>query len=222
MFPSQNKRQEDIEHQANEIGKIAIIVLAAGSSSRLGQPKQLVEIEHQSLIYRQCQLASTLTPHVYCVIGCQALQMRSALSELEVNVVENIAWSDGMGSSISAAISQLPVHIEAAMIVLVDQWKLTQADLNLLVKQHINSPQMIIQSRQVNRQEKKANGPPVIFPKRFFTNLIGLKGEQGAKPIVEKFKSSTLMVDIPNAFEDIDTPEQLAKVTMFLSKMKKD
>lgn len=222
----------------------AIIVLAAGSSSRLGQAKQLVCLNNKPLIQRQCELALEITPQVYCVLGFNKRAMAKALSGLPITLVEHDDWQQGMGSSISAGVSALPESVASVMLLLVDQWALTVHDLHKLYQAHETHNNCIIQSAfppqapTLNRlnnddpvesisheenqhRENQCYGPPVIFPKRLFTNLIRLTGKQGARTIISPERSSTVSVSIPHAGIDLDTSEQLLQLQHY-DKYKKD
>lgn len=193
--------------------QLAIIVLAAGESSRLGQPKQLVKIHGQSLLQRQCHLALEITDNVFCVLGFQADHLRKELSNLPVSVVTNDDWQQGMSSSIAAGVKALPVNIQAVMIILVDQWQLTHTLINSLVDKWIVSPKSIILTEKVvntDTQNNKKFGPPTIFPKSLFSQLTKLTGEQGAKSILIKNQELIISINMEKAFIDLDTPEQLA------------
>jgi len=203
---------------ANNPGKLAVIVLAAGGSTRLGQPKQLVKFEGESLIARQCRQALTLTELVFCVLGCQAQQMAEQLRGLAVTQVSNENWQQGMSSSIAAGVAALPDDIDAAMILLVDQWQLTSDDLQLLRQSWLGHPETIVlagetgQGTTGNIGSKVKKGPPVIFPRRYFAGLTKLTGEKGAKPLLEQYHQQLEVLELPRAFIDLDTPEQLAKL----------
>lgn len=237
----------DEKSSKNTDCSIAVLVLAGGQSKRLGQPKQLVPFEGESLIAKQCKLALSVTEHVYCVLGYQSKLMAKPIAKFPVNIIENEQWTLGMGSSISAGVSALERHYDGVLILLVDQWCVNNADLNQLISAFKRNGSSIIQSefnknvaiqkllsvqsketdlnssRNQNRciqgNDQKSNdkqcGPPIIFPQRLFKQLSELSGEQGAKPIVQKYASSTIKVWLPNAGIDLDTPEQLKEMLNF-------
>jgi len=196
---------------------IAVLVLAGGQSKRLGQPKQLVLFEGESLIAKQCKLALSVTEHVYCVLGYQSKLMAKPIAKFPVNIIENEQWPLGMGSSISAGFLALEKHYDGVIILLVDQWCVNKADLNQLISAFKRNSSSIIQSEfnkdvAIQKMNDKQGGPPIIFPKRLFAQLSELSGEKGAKPIVQKYASSTIKVWLPNAGTDLDTPEQLNEI----------
>lgn len=199
---------------------LAIIILAAGSSSRLGQAKQLVKINGKSLIERQCQLALSISSSVYCVIGSESELMIKAVKGLPVKLITNESWRQGMSTSIRVGIKALEESISAVMILLVDQWQLTSSDLRQLIAVSQSNPSCIIQSEFIdskvsinnelkNEKLTRVAGPPVIFPKCFFTQLREIEGGEGARKIIQQHKSSTIKVSIAHAAADLDTPEQL-------------
>lgn len=209
---------------ANE--SIAIILLAAGCSSRLGQPKQLVEYNGEPLIVRQAKLALTQAKQVICVLGYQAQHMQQALAGLPVKTVINKNWQQGMASSIACGIAQLEADVDAAMVLLVDQWQLTTQDLSNLITSFEQSEKLIAlsQYQKANTKEEKAKeanteeqkttvkGPPVIFANQFFNELMQLKGHSGAKPLIAQYKSQALTILLPNAKADLDVMADLEKL----------
>jgi molybdenum cofactor cytidylyltransferase len=188
--------------------KLAIILLAAGASSRLGQPKQSINIDGQSLLARQCTIALSLTNNAYCVLGCDANVHQKSIKNTPIKIIINDDWQQGMATSIAAGVKALPSHVDAVMVILVDQWQLTSEHIEKVAKFWIESPENIIAT--VNNLAETQMGPPVIFPKKLFSQLSVLKGEKGAKSILTKYHQWIKTIEIPEAFIDLDTPEQLA------------
>ncbi|HJW84844.1 MAG TPA: nucleotidyltransferase family protein, partial [Anaerolineae bacterium] len=106
--------------------RIAGVVMAAGASQRMGRPKQLLAWHGQPLIARSAQaaLGAGLDP-VVVVIGYRAEEAGVALQTLAVTIVENPAWPEGMSTSMRAGLSALPADVDAAILLLVDQPRLT-------------------------------------------------------------------------------------------------
>jgi molybdenum cofactor cytidylyltransferase len=188
----------------------AIIVLAAGQSSRLGQMKQLLSVKDKSLIEVQLALALKVTKNVYCVLGYQAEQIASRIDHLPIMTIINSNWADGMASSIAVSVKALTPDIKAVMIVLVDQWQLTVNDLiHHRVHWQSNQDAIVVAQDKISAELKEKMGPPVIFPHNYFAELTQLTGKQGAKPILHKYQNALLKIPLANAFTDVDTPEQL-------------
>lgn len=228
----------------NKSDKLAIIILAAGQSSRLGQPKQLVVFQNKTLMQRQCDLALSVSNSVYCVLGFQAELLTQELVKQERNanhlcaesfennklvIVNNKKWQEGMSSSISAGIAELPADIDAAMIILVDQWQLNVTELKLMISKwrqnvdkninniiicgcHLSDSSNDDPNQRSKISKQKLKGPPTIFPKKYFKQLIELTGNNGAKSLFETHKGSLETFDYPEAFIDLDTPEQLQEL----------
>lgn len=190
----------------------AIIVLAAGRSSRLGQMKQLININEQSLVEWQLAQALKVTNQVYCVLGFNASQVQARIDHLPIKTIINSKFSNGMASSIAVGVAGLAPNIKAVMIVLVDQWQLTSADLIRHQGYWQANPHAIVVAQDltaVASSAKEKIGPPVIFSQNYFTKLTQLTGQQGAKPLLVQYQSKLLKVPLAHAFIDIDTPEQL-------------
>ena len=200
--------------------KIALILMAAGSSSRLGRPKQLVQIKNKqqplSLLCRQISLMNNVCASIhgksFCVLGYQSSLLRSHLADYPpaktVSIIENNNWYQGLSSSIAYGVSKLEDDIDAVLILLVDQWQLTAADILNLIGLWQQQPENIhIASKGINLS------PPVIFPRQFFKELMTFpqgNEDEGAKNVIKNNKSYVKSTDMPLAFIDLDTPEQLA------------
>ena len=196
--------------RANE--NFAIIVLAAGQSTRLGQMKQLIAIEDKSLVAVQLEQALKVSKQVYCVLGFNAEQVQRHIEHLPIKTMINSHWSDGMASSIATGVKALAPEIEAVMIVLVDQWQLSTVDLKRHQGYWLDNPNAIVVAEDFKLSAANTNekiGPPVIFPQRYFLELTQLSGSQGAKPLLAKYQAKLLKIPLAHAFIDIDTPEQL-------------
>ena len=201
--------------------KFAVLILAAGQSSRLGQAKQLINYQQQSLICHQIDKALSISSDVYCVLGHQADLIVEEMTNCAVNIVINERWQQGMSSSIAEGVKFLSDDVDAVMILLVDQWKISNCELKLL-KDEFNTNwvqgnlETIIAASKSNQQSKSI-GPPVIFPRHYFNQLVQLTGHQGAKPLLTQYKEHIERLDLASAFVDLDTPEDLQILRRYVS-----
>ena len=197
----------------------AIVLLAAGQSSRLGQMKQLLPIQNKKLITVQLEMALKVTDKVYCVLGYQAKEIHDHIDHLPITTIINSTWSEGMASSIARGVDALAPDTQAVMIILVDQWQLTSADLTRHLAYWQEAPDAIVVAQNesvMTENAKEKIGPPVIFPQHYFAELKQLTGQQGAKPLLKKYQDKLLKVALGHAFIDLDTPEQLTQMNKIL------
>lgn len=221
------------------MNSLAIVVLSAGSSSRLGQNKQLISVEGQALITRQCRELLLLDIPVYCVLGYQADQIAQALKVLpEINLIENAQWSEGLGGSIAVATEVLKTQFEHLLFILGDQWQLNAELLSdFITSSALNQSKITVATyklytEKLNAQNKNAQqiticgsadselsinslvisdlSPPVVFNQRYYHELCLLTGDKGAKSLLQKHLQKINAFYLPQAFIDLDTPEQLA------------
>ena len=189
---------------------VAVIVLAAGQSSRLGQMKQLITINGKSLVERQLEQVLEVTSEVYCIVGFNAEQVSEKIDHLPITTIINSEWSAGMSSSIAAGVKALTPKIKAVMIVLMDQWQLTAEDCIAHFLCWQANPYAIVVAENINDLSQSNHiGPPVVFPREYFTQLHDLKGRHGAKLLLKKYQHKLLKVPLAHAFIDLDTPTQL-------------
>jgi len=205
--------------KSSSLQKIGIIVIAAGNSSRLGQPKQLVEIAGVSLLQNTINLAEQLSENSVCVVGFDADKFKSSLEVSTTKILVNKNWQQGMGCSIACAVKYFTDEVDAVMILLCDQYRLTEADLGLLIERWQRDPDKIVASQYF---EIKCNslieGAPAIFPKQYFGPLMALK-EKGARDILSKNQENVIAVLLENAASDLDTKDDL-KLLISLSPVK--
>lgn len=186
---------------------LAIVLLAAGESKRLGQAKQLIKYGNESLLRRQAKMLLKTNADIYCVLGHETKRMAEELTGLAVTVYKNDAFKNGLGSSIAFATNHIPNTYDAIAFIQVDQWRLQTTDMDMLIQKWLQFPHKIL----ICQDQENNFGPPVIFPKIYFNELTLLSGKQGAKKIVAKYSDHCQSLVLTPAFDDIDTPKQLAK-----------
>ena len=182
---------------------LAGLLLAAGGSERLGQPKQLLSLHGESLVRRSAVMLLEQAADVLVVTGAEADSVREELRDLPVKPVHNGDWRAGMGGSIAAGMQSLGDEPDGVLIMLCDQWCIDRGDLDSLFAAWQTEPSLITAAKWGENF-----GAPAIFPKSLFHDLRGLHGERGAKAIIGR-QTDIRFVDMPHAGIDLDTPEDL-------------
>jgi molybdenum cofactor cytidylyltransferase len=196
---------------------LAIVLLAAGNSSRLGQPKQLLPFIEGSLLRYQCLQALSVTKQVSCVIGHQATVMSDEINDLEIKQVINPLWQQGLSSSIAQGIAALDTKVDGALLLLIDQWQVTADDLQHMLTIWQKNTELIVAATK-GPSADQITGPPVIFPRKYFHALLKHNLGNGAKMMLEKYHKQVKKLVLPHAFIDVDTPEQLIDLQRHLVK----
>jgi molybdenum cofactor cytidylyltransferase len=184
------------------------IVLAAGASSRFGSAKQLVRVAGRPLLHtavaRAAEVAGTA---VSVVLGARAAELTPLLKHSQSSVVINRDWREGMASSIRAGVARLPPGCTAVLLMLVDQAAVTAEDLKRLVNAWRRQPDYIAAARYGT-----TTGVPAIFPRSSFPDLQSLRGDTGARVLLQRNPDRVVRVPMASAAIDIDTPEDLLKL----------
>jgi len=191
-----------MEKKAN----IGVIILAAGVSSRLGSPKQLLPYAGKTLLQHTLQVAlDSIADTVVVVFGAHEEQISSLIDPHPAQIVINTDWQEGMASSIRCGINTLTATYpttEGAILMLCDQPYVTPALLNDLITAHTTTSKAIAASRYGD-----VLGVPALFHKSAFPELLQLKGDVGARVIINQHHNDVAIVPFPKGNVDIDTPE---------------
>jgi molybdenum cofactor cytidylyltransferase len=180
-----------------------IIILAAGASTRMGQPKQLLQYNDANLVQHAIDEALAAgAQKVLVVLGSGAEKISEQINKKQANVLYNKNWEEGIASSIREGLQQsllLSASVDAVILMVCDQPYVNAALLKSLVNQHIESGKHIVAS-----QYKDTLGTPVLFHKSFYPELLKLKGDNGAKKILMDNKELVQAVRFPLGDIDID------------------
>jgi molybdenum cofactor cytidylyltransferase len=184
---------------------LSVLIPAAGSSTRLGQPKQLVAQQGKSLIQHAVEKAQSLSPlEIIVVTGANAELIEAETQQLPVRCLYNPLWSAGVGGSIALGTEAINPKSTGLMILLCDQWRLQTQDLQKLLVAWQSEPDRIVCARA-----ESINMPPVIFPSICFAELRAVKGERGARSVLQTYESLLCPVTMKNANFDLDTNSHL-------------
>ncbi len=206
--------EQKVIHAVHE--KVAGIILAAGESSRYGQPKQLLDWHGESFVrvVARRALEAGLSP-VIVVTGANAEEIETAVSDLDVRFVRNSEWKSGQASSIRAGIFSLthaPLprgerYAGAAIFFLVDQPQVTTSIVSALREKHAEGLYPIVAPMVMDR---RAN--PVLFDRETFPDLLTLEGDVGGRAIFHKHRVEYLPWHDDRLLLDVDTPEQYQRL----------
>ncbi len=185
---------------------ISILLLAAGSSSRMGRPKQLLLVEGEPLLLRTLRIAlASKATNTVVVLGYQAKEIQSILNTQPVSVIVNPQWEKGMGNSFKfglAEILKLKPDTSAVLTLVCDQPLLTTHHLDELLHHYTSTGKPIITSGY-----SKVQGVPTIFDRTIFPELLSIDDHQGAKHVIEKNPDRLVSVPFVGGEVDMDTPE---------------
>jgi molybdenum cofactor cytidylyltransferase len=190
--------------------KIAVIILAAGASTRLGQPKQLIVFEEITLLERAIKAAFFVTKNIVVVVGFEAEKMILAHEHLPVSWVKNVDWATGMASSIRAGLvfaqTQF-VDCQGIIYAVCDQPRLDGAIFQKIISKKTISSKSIIASKYATDW-----GVPMYFSKNYFSELLQLNGAAGAKKVAALHLTDLAKIDFWAGDFDIDVLEDLARL----------
>jgi molybdenum cofactor cytidylyltransferase len=185
--------------------RLHIIVLAAGFSSRLGQPKALARVHGVSLLRSTLELAATLKcAKIIAVVGRNSARHRAQAGAVRVTFVANSRRNQGLSSSVRLGIAKAR-YSPAVLLMPVDLANLKGRELARLVWRWRAAPRCVI-ARRIGR----SGAVPLILPRRLFPRALGVVGDVGLREMIAQLPAdSRLLVDLPSASLDIDTAQDL-------------
>ena len=192
----------------NEIG---IVILAAGNSSRLGQPKQLLGYKDSTLLKNTIAEASLVPDMIIIVVtGANHHLIEEELDPSRIKIVFNPEWESGMSSSINCGLKKivdLYPEIENCIFAVCDQPYVSSLIFENLIQEHYKTGKEIVASAY-----SETLGTPVLFNKKYFNELLELQGQEGAKKIISKFSEDVVSVLFEKGNIDIDTEDDYNKL----------
>ncbi len=192
------------------MSSVAAIIVAAGSSSRLGQPKQLILIEGEPLLQRAIRIASDAgASPVVVVLGAHRGLIESQVDLRNVAIVINDDWQEGLASSVRAGVAAVERDAPQAsglLLMTCDQPRVTAEHLRKM----INAFSGITEETAIASIYAAARGIPAIFPRSAVADLCALHGDKGARGLLAKSRWPVIEVPLEGGEIDIDRPEDLA------------
>jgi molybdenum cofactor cytidylyltransferase len=204
---------------------IATIILAAGSSTRLGgQPKQLLRQNGTSLVRHMADLALSLqVGPVVVVLGANEGQISQELTGLPLITASNANWSEGLASSLRVGLMALPPEpLDAFLILLTDQPHVSADLLRQLIDTRQETGRSIVASRygagggagtpeRAFRPAEPAHlGVPALFDSRYIPEFLQFTGDVGARKLIRQYPDDCAEVPFPLGAVDLDTPQDVA------------
>ena len=186
--------------------KLSILILAAGNSSRLGSPKQLIEFEGQTLIERITETALSISEEVLIVLGGNSELILPKLERFNnvISTIYNPDWKEGMGTSIRIGVEKLAENSDLIIILLSDQPFISKVLLQNMLQTYAKTQNPIVSCVYSNTLSV-----PILFNKFVFPELLKLNGDKGAKSFLHLYKNRISTINFPEGIIDIDTLEDV-------------
>ena len=187
---------------------IGALVLAAGGSTRLGQPKQMVQMADKTLLQHtlDCAFGANIN-QVVVVLGSNHEIIGNSIRDFKTRIVVNEAWETGLSSSIKAGIETIESHhknLDAVLVLLSDQPHVSVSLITKLIDSFSLSGKAITAS-----EYNGIVGVPAIFPKLYFDNLKRITGDKGARKLLIEQAHNVKTITFAEGRIDIDTPSDL-------------
>jgi molybdenum cofactor cytidylyltransferase len=191
---------------------VAAIIVAAGSSSRLGQPKQLVLIDGEPLLRRaiRCAQEAGASP-VFVVLGAHRERIESAIDFDAAMIVVNEDWEEGLASSIRAGVGAAEKTAAGAaglLLMTCDQPRVTAEHLRRMIEKFDTQSELIL----IASTYAGVRGIPAIFPREAEGSLLALRGDTGARALLQKPPWPVISIPLDGGEIDIDSPDDLARI----------
>ncbi|MFC2186135.1 NTP transferase domain-containing protein [Fulvivirgaceae bacterium LMO-SS25] len=191
------------------IDNVAIAILAAGESKRMGSPKAFLQIEGETLLDRTIATAkSTNAQNIFLITGAYHNEMLQVANMAGIKVLFNEDWQEGMSSSLRRAIEAVGdlSNLKGLLVLLIDQPYVDRELLKLLISKFEENPE-----KPVTSFYKNVNGVPAIFPRVLWNDLLEISGDKGARQLLQK-REDVISIPFPKGAIDLDFPEDFEQI----------
>ncbi|CAN7492305.1 nucleotidyltransferase family protein [Pseudoxanthomonas sp. LjRoot143] len=184
----------------------AAVVLAAGGSTRLGRPKQLLTRDGETLVHRAARLAlASGATRVLVIVGAYADDVDAAVSDLAVECLFNAQWNAGLAGSVRVAAAELAAHDRATLLVTCDQPALEVVHLQALLEAAHHAPSGSAATRLGDRV-----GIPAVVAPTLLRAAMAAQGDRGLRDALNAPGADVIACDAPDLRFDVDTPADIA------------
>src|SRR5262245_58901097 len=192
--------------------RVAALILAAGRSTRMGGPnKLLAEIGGRQLVRIAAEqaLKSKARP-VIVVTGHQREKVETTLRNLDVRMIHNPDYAEGLSTALRAGLSALPADIDGAIVLLADMPQVDAVLIDRLLAAYDPEKGALVVVPTIDGKR----GNPVLWSRRFFPDLMVLEGDVGARHLIGRYGEAVVEVPVTGnaALTDVDTPDALSAV----------
>ena len=184
---------------------LAVLILAAGTSSRLGEAKQLIKIRNESLLQIAVKKALHISSNVNVILGSKSHECQKELEDFDIKYFFNKEYEKGMGNSLSFGVSKI-TDVPKILVMLCDMPLIPISHFEKLIEKSEKYEDLIVCSKYSGKL-----AVPTIFPKKYFEMFKSIDAEKGAKKLLENNPSEFVELDDEKAI-DIDTKEDFLKV----------
>lgn len=189
---------------------VAAIVLAAGTSSRMGANKLLLPLDGHPLVWHAVTtVCASSADAVLVVLGNQADAVAAALPEGRYRRVDNHRFAEGLSTSLQAGLDALAPDIDGALMLLADMPRTSLATLEAMLAAARETPERIIAANHGGRP-----APPVYWPRAWFAELRAIRGDEGGRSLLTRSVETVRLVAMTRADEtlDVDAPEDYQRI----------
>jgi molybdenum cofactor cytidylyltransferase len=193
--------------------RIGAVILAAGTSSRMGEAKQLLRLGGTTLLDQvMLNLRGSRVDEIVIVLGHEAETIKRQPSVKNLKVVVNESYRQGMGTSLRAGLSALPSEVEAALIVLADQPFVRSATFDQIIDHYQQSNAQIVIPLY-----KGFRGNPVLLDRSVFAEVMALTGDIGCRAIFGNHMEGIAKVSVEDVgiLLDLDSKDDVARLRDF-------
>ncbi len=194
---------DDRRHAKPTTSAVGGLLLAAGASSRLGQPKQLLPFRGKPLVRHVAEQAlESRLAGLWVVVGNEAAAVADALAGLAVQIVPNPDFRQGQSTSLRAGVAALPPELAGALVLLVDQPFVDSTVIDRVIERFAAGGARIVAPQRAGRR-----GNPVLFDRSLWPELLAVTGDTGAREVIARHRGDLATVELVDEriFLDVDT-----------------